>query len=236
MFEALFGTTTKATMVSPERALPGHETRTYPVPETHAVLGTPLQGPWPEGTRVIYLALGCFWGAEKEFWQVPGVVTTAAGYMGGYSPNPTYEEVCSGLTGQTETVMVAYDPSVVTDVELLRLFWESHDPTQGFRQGNDRGTQYRSAVYWTTPEQEAAARTTLEVFQQNLAAKGYGRITTELRPAGGSVDRTDADLASQPAGEFFYAEGYHQQYLFKNPNGYCPVHSTGVACRVPTDS
>ncbi|WP_100349921.1 peptide-methionine (S)-S-oxide reductase MsrA [Luteimicrobium subarcticum] len=207
-------------MVSPERALRGRDDPEFTVPEKHAVLGTPLQGPWPEGTRVLYLALGCFWGAEKEFWQKPGIVTTAAGYMGGITKNPTYEETCSGLTGHTETVLVAYDPTVVSDVELLRAFWEAHDPTQGFRQGNDRGTQYRSAIYWTTPEQGVAARQTREMYAERLAAKGFGDVTTELRPA-------------EEAGPFWYAEGYHQQYLAKNPNGYCPVHSTGVACPVP---
>ncbi|PJI94166.1 peptide-methionine (S)-S-oxide reductase [Luteimicrobium subarcticum] len=220
MFESLFGTSIKHQMVSPERALRGRDDPEFTVPEKHAVLGTPLQGPWPEGTRVLYLALGCFWGAEKEFWQKPGIVTTAAGYMGGITKNPTYEETCSGLTGHTETVLVAYDPTVVSDVELLRAFWEAHDPTQGFRQGNDRGTQYRSAIYWTTPEQGVAARQTREMYAERLAAKGFGDVTTELRPA-------------EEAGPFWYAEGYHQQYLAKNPNGYCPVHSTGVACPVP---
>jgi peptide-methionine (S)-S-oxide reductase len=219
----------KSQMVSPDRALAGRAEPSFSVPETHAVLGTPLKGPWPDGTRVVYLALGCFWGAEKEFWRTPGVVATAAGYQGGFTPNPTYEETCSGLTGHTETVMVAYDPKVIGDVELLRKFWESHDPTQGFRQGNDRGTQYRSAVYFTTPEQEAAARTTLEVFQKQLAAKGFGEITTEIARAGG----THAAVSDGAAGPFYYAEGLHQQYLYKNPNGYCPVHSTGVACEIP---
>lgn len=221
MFGSLFGSSLKTTMVSPERALSGRPDATYSVPETHTVLGTPLAGPWPEGTRVLYLGLGCFWGAEKEFWQLPGVVTTAVGYQGGFTQNPTYEEVCTAMTGHTETVLVAYDPAVVSDTEILRMFWESHDPTQGFRQGNDVGTQYRSAVYWTTPEQEVAARTTLDVFQQNLTARGFGQITTDLRPA-------------EAAGPFYYAEGYHQQYLDKNPSGYCPVHSTGVACQ-PAD-
>jgi len=221
MFGSLFGSSLKTTMVSPERALSGRPDPVYTVPETHAVLGTPLAGPWPEGTRVVYLGLGCFWGAEKEFWQLPGVVTTAAGYQGGFTPHPTYEEVCTALTGHTEAVMVAYDPTVVSDVDLLRTFWESHDPTQGFRQGNDVGTQYRSAVYWTTPEQEAATRATLEVFQASLTERGFGQITTDLR-------------SSEDAGPFYYAEAYHQQYLHKNPNGYCPVHSTGVACSVPS--
>jgi peptide-methionine (S)-S-oxide reductase len=234
MFEALFGSALKSQMVSPERALAGRTEPAFTIPENHAVLGTPLQGPWPEGTRVIYLGLGCFWGAEKEFWRTPGVVTTAVGYQGGYTPNPTYEEVCSGLTGHTETVLVAYDPTVIGDVELLRKFWEAHDPTQGYRQGNDRGTQYRSAVYFTTPEQEVAARQTLETFQHQLDAKGFGAITTEIAPAGGARSGADdAPTDQSAAGPFYYAEGYHQQYLYKNPNGYCPVHSTGVACPVP---
>ena len=222
MFGSLFGSSLKTTMVTPERALSGRPEPTYSVPSTHTVLGTPLAGPWPEGTRVIYLGLGCFWGAEKEFWQLPGVVTTAVGYQGGFTKNPSYEEVCTAMTGHTEAVLVAYDPSVVSDAEILRMFWESHDPTQGFRQGNDVGTQYRSAVYWTTPEQEVAARTTFDVFQKNLAARGFGPITTDLRSA-------------EDAGPFYYAEGYHQQYLDKNPSGYCPVHSTGVACQ-PADA
>lgn len=220
MFGSLFGSSLKTTMVSPERALSGRTTSPYSVPETHVVLGTPLAGPWPEGTRVIYLGLGCFWGAEKEFWQLPGVVTTAVGYQGGYTPNPLYEEVCTAMTGHAEIVMVAYDPAVVSDTDLLRTFWESHDPTQGFRQGNDVGTQYRSAVYWTTPEQRAAAEATLTAFQARLAERGFGGITTDVR-------------AAEDAGTFYYAEGYHQQYLEKNPGGYCPVHSTGVACPAP---
>ena len=221
MFGSLFGSSLKTSMVSPERALSGRPTPAYAVPETHVVLGTPLAGPWPEGTQVIYLGLGCFWGAEKEFWQVPGVVTTAAGYQGGYTPNPLYEEVCTAMTGHTEIVMVAYDPAVVSDTDVLRTFWESHDPTQGFRQGNDVGTQYRSAVYWTTPEQRDAAEKTLAAFQTKLAERGFGAITTDVRSA-------------EEAGQFYYAEGYHQQYLEKNPGGYCPVHSTGVACPVPS--
>jgi len=217
MLEGLFGSSLKTTMVTPERALAGRSERDYPLPARHAVLDAPLQ--WPEGTEMhtIYLGLGCFWGAEKEFWQMPGVVTTAAGYQGGFTPNPSYEEVCTGLTGHAEIVKVTYDPAVLSDEQILKAYWESHDPTQGFRQGNDVGTQYRSAVYYTSPEQEAAARESLETFQQALAAHGYGRITTEIRSA-------------EDAGEFYYAEPYHQQYLHKNPNGYCPVHSTGVAC------
>jgi len=213
----LFGSAIRSTMVEPERALAGRDQYAYTVPETHAVLGTPLQGPWPEGTAVLHLALGCFWGAEKELWQVPGVVTTAAGYQGGFTPYPTYEEVCTGMTGHTETVLVAYDPTVLPHDALLRRFWEAHDPTQGYRQGNDVGTQYRSAVFTTTPEQAEAARATRDVFAPRLARAGFGDITTEIRPA-------------DEAGPFYYAEAYHQQYLVKNPNGYCPVHSTGVRC------
>ncbi|MGN8246869.1 peptide-methionine (S)-S-oxide reductase MsrA [Cellulomonas soli] len=216
----LFGSALRTSMVDPERALPGRDAPAYTVPTTHAVLGTPLQGPWPEGTAVLYLAMGCFWGAEKEMWQTPGVVTTAAGYQGGFTPNPTYEETCTGMTGHTETVLVAYDPTVLSHEALLRRFWELHDPTQGFRQGNDVGTQYRSAIFFTTPEQEAVARATREAYAPQLARNGFGEITTEIRSA--------AD-----AGPFYYAEEYHQQYLLKNPAGYCPVHSTGVACPSP---
>lgn len=217
----MFGSRLRTTMVTPEGALRGRDAYPYAVPERHAVLGTPLAGPWPDGTEVIYLALGCFWGAEKEMWQLPGVVTTAAGYQGGYTTFPTYEEVCTGLTGHTEAVLVAYDPTVLSTTELLRTFWTLHDPTQGYRQGNDVGTQYRSAVYTTTPEQAEVARATREAFEPELRRNGYGAITTEIRPA--------AD-----AGLFYYAEDYHQQYLHKVPNGYCPVHSTGVACPIPT--
>lgn len=217
----MFGSRLRTTMVTPEGALRGRDAYPYAVPERHAVLGTPLAGPWPDGTEVIYLALGCFWGAEKEMWQLPGVVTTAAGYQGGYTTFPTYEEVCTGLTGHTEAVLVAHDPTVLSTTELLRTFWTLHDPTQGYRQGNDVGTQYRSAVYTTTPEQAEVARATREAFEPELRRNGYGAITTEIRPA--------AD-----AGLFYYAEDYHQQYLHKVPNGYCPVHSTGVACPIPT--
>jgi len=217
----LFGSALSSTMVEPERALAGREDYTYAVPTTHTVLGTPLQGPWPDGTRVLYVAMGCFWGAERAFWETPGVVTTAVGYQGGYTPYPTYEETCTGLTGHTEAVLVAYDPSVISDDEVLRKFWESHDPTQGFRQGNDRGTQYRSAVYTTTPEQADAAKRTRDEYQPRLTRSGFGAITTEIRPA-------------SEAGTFFYAEGYHQQYLDKNPNGYCGLGGTGVSCPRPT--
>ena len=216
---SLFGTRLKTTMVDPDDALRGRDHRPYPVPATHAVLGTPLEGPWPEGTQVIYVAMGCFWGAERAFWELPGVVTTAAGYQGGYTPHPTYEEVCTGRTGHTEAVLVAYDPAKVSTEQVLRTFWESHDPTQGYRQGNDIGTQYRSAVYWTTPEQEAVVRSTREAFEERLRRAGYGDITTELRPA-------------SEVGEFYYAEDYHQQYLHKVPNGYCGLGGTGVSCPV----
>jgi len=206
-------------MVTAEQALPGRAERPFPVPTAHAVLGTPLEGPWPAGTQVLYLALGCFWGAEKAFWQVPGVVTTAAGYQGGYTPNPTYEETCTARTGHAETVLVAYDPAKVTAEQLLKIFWEHHDPTQGHRQGNDVGTQYRSAVYWTTPEQQTAYETTRAAYQAALRERRLGDITTEGRPA-------------SEAGPFWYAEEYHQQYLHKVPWGYCPDHGTGVACPV----
>ena len=209
-------------IVEPQQALPGRPAPAFAVPATHAVLGTPLAGPWPEGTAVIYLALGCFWGAEQEMWRLPGVVTTAAGYLGGFTPHPTYQEVCTGRTGHTETVLVAYDPGVLSHTELLRTFWTLHDPTQGFRQGNDVGTQYRSAVFTTTPEQLAAATATRDVYEPELRRRGYGPITTEIREAGPGG-----------AGEFYYAEDYHQQYLHKGPDGYCPVHSTGVACPLP---
>jgi peptide-methionine (S)-S-oxide reductase len=206
-------------LVAADRALPGRDAYAFTVPPWHAVLGAPLAGPWPEGTAVLYLALGCFWGAEKAFWGLPGVVTTAVGYQGGYTPHPTYEEVCTGLTGHAETVLVAYDPGRLDHVELLRTFWTQHDPTQGFRQGNDVGTQYRSAVFWTTPEQERAAVATRDAYGVELTRAGLGPITTLI-------------LSADDAGPFYYAEEYHQQYLSsgKNPNGYCPVHSTGVAC------
>ncbi|QTE28860.1 peptide-methionine (S)-S-oxide reductase MsrA [Pengzhenrongella sicca] len=216
----MFGSVLRTTMVTPERALRGRAGYTYPIPANHAVLGTPLQGPWPVGTAQLYLAMGCFWGAERAMWRLPGVVTTAVGYQGGFSPYPSYEEVCTGMTGHTEAVLVAYDPEVLTHTELLRAFWTSHDPTQGFAQGNDRGTQYRSALYTTDPEQAAAAESTRAVYQAELARAGYGAITTEVRPAA-------------EAGEFFYAEGYHQQYLEKNPNGYCGLGGTGVSCPRP---
>jgi peptide-methionine (S)-S-oxide reductase len=218
---AVFGSRLKTTMVTAQEALTGRTERPYGVPATHATLGTPLAGPWPDGTQVIYLAMGCFWGAEKAFWSLPGVVTTAVGYQGGHTENPTYEETCSGRTGHTETVLVAYDPTKVTAEQVLQVFWEHHDPTQGFRQGNDVGTQYRSAVFWTTPEQEATFVATRAAYQKRLTEKRFGQITTDGRPAA-------------EAGTFYYAEGYHQQYLSdsKNPWGYCPDHGTGVSCPI----
>jgi peptide-methionine (S)-S-oxide reductase len=207
---------TKTQMVSEADALPGRTDQTMPVPERHTVLDHPLQGPWPDGVRTAVFGLGCFWGAEKLFWQLPGVYSTAVGYAGGYTPNPTYEEVCSGRTGHTEAVLVAYDPAVVSYEQLLKAFWEDHDPSQGMRQGNDVGTQYRSAIYYADDEQRDAAATTRETYGKALADAGYGEITTEIAPLG----------------DFFYAEPYHQQYLDKNPSGYCPLHATGVSCRV----
>jgi peptide-methionine (S)-S-oxide reductase len=201
--------------VSPEEALPGREER-MPVPARHEVLGTPLEPPFPEGLEQAVVGMGCFWGAERVFWRADGVYTTAVGYAGGYTPNPTYEEVCSGRTGHTEAVLVVFDPERISYDEILRLFWENHDPTQGMRQGNDVGTQYRSAVYWTTDAQREAAEASRARFQAELTRAGYGEITTELAAAG----------------PFYYAEPYHQQYLAKNPNGYCGLGGTGVACPV----
>jgi peptide-methionine (S)-S-oxide reductase len=202
-------------MVSPDEALPGRDERMV-VPARHEVLGTPLEPPFPEGLEQAVFGLGCFWGAERVFWRAPGVYTTAAGYAGGYTPNPTYQEVCTGRTGHTEAVLVVYDPEQTSYEELLRLFWENHDPTQGMRQGNDAGTQYRSAVYWTSDAQQQAAEESRAVYQARLAEAGYGDITTEFAEAG----------------PFYYAEPYHQQYLQKNPNGYCGLGGTGVACPV----
>jgi peptide-methionine (S)-S-oxide reductase len=205
----------KQEMPTPEQALPG---RSQPIvrPGRHAVLGTPLAPPYPEGSQVADFALGCFWGAERKFWQTPGVITTAVGYEGGFTPNPTYEEVCSGRTGHSEAVRVVFDPSRVSYEQLLRVFWEDHDPTQGMRQGNDVGTQYRSVIFAGSEDQRRAAVESRDTFQRALAASGYGEITTEI------VD----------AGEFYFAEDYHQQYLDKNPNGYCGVGGTGVACPI----
>ena len=205
----------KTKMIEPDRALPGRETA-MPVPASHDVLGTPLQPPFPEGTETLVVGMGCFWGAERLFWRLPGVYTTAVGYAGGYTPNPTYEEVCSGSTGHAEAVLVVFDPAKISRDEILRTFWEGHDPTHGMRQGNDVGTQYRSAVYWSSPEQKAAIEASREHYQASLTAAGHGEITTEIAEAG----------------PFFYAETYHQQYLDKNPDGYCGLGGTGVACPV----
>jgi peptide-methionine (S)-S-oxide reductase len=211
----MFSFTKPTQMVSPEDALPGRD-EPMPVPERHEVLGTPIAPPFPEGLEQAVVGMGCFWGAERVFWRAPGVYTTAVGYAGGYTPNPTYEEVCSGRTGHTEAVLVVFDPAQTSYEDILRLFWEGHDPTQGMRQGNDAGTQYRSAVYWTTEAQREAVEASRDMFQAELARAGYGEITTEF-----------AD-----AGPFYYAEPYHQQYLAKNPNGYCGLGGTGVACPV----
>jgi peptide-methionine (S)-S-oxide reductase len=205
---------TEPEMVAPEDALPGRAER-MPVPALHDVLGTPLEPPFPAGLERLVVGMGCFWGAERVFWRADGVYTTAAGYAGGYTPNPTYEEVCSGRTGHTEAVLVVFDPRQTSLEEMLRLFWENHDPTQGYRQGNDAGTQYRSAILVASPEQRAAAEASRDAYQRVLSDAGYGPITTEI-----------AD-----AGPFYYAEPYHQQYLAKNPNGYCGLGGTGVACR-----
>jgi peptide-methionine (S)-S-oxide reductase len=207
----------KAQMIAPDQALAGRATPLR-VPDRHEVLGTALEPPYPAGTETAEFALGCFWGAEKTFWQTPGVVSTAVGYEGGFTPNPTYEEVCSGRTGHAETVRVVFDPSRVTYENLLRVFWESHDPTQGMRQGNDLGTQYRSAIFYNSPGQQATAEASRTAYQKKLAEAGYGEITTEI----------------VPASNFYFAEDYHQQYLSdaKNPHGYCPDHGTGVSCPV----
>ncbi len=211
----MFLNPSKLKMPAPEEALPGRS-EPMPVPSRHYVQGTPLKPPFPEGLETAVFGLGCFWGAERKFWQMPGVYSTAVGYAGGYTPHPTYEEVCSGRTGHTEVVLVVYDPKQVSYETLLKLFWENHDPTQGMRQGNDVGTQYRSAIYWNTEAQRQAAEASREAYQQVLSAAGHGSITTEILQAP----------------EFFYAEDYHQQYLGKNPHGYCGLGGTGVSCPV----
>jgi peptide-methionine (S)-S-oxide reductase len=209
----LFRSLIQHEMVSPDQALPGRSEE-MPVPERHYVLETPLKPPFPDGLESLVVGMGCFWGAERVFWQAPGVYTTAVGYAGGYTANPTYEEACSGRTGHTEVVLVVFDAKQTSREEILRLFWENHDPTQGMRQGNDMGTQYRSAIYVAGAEQRAAAEASRDAYQRVLNEAGYGEITTEI---------TDA-------GPFYYAEDYHQQYLAKNPNGYCGLGGTGVAC------
>ena len=206
----------KSEMVTADAALPGRTDQTMPIPEAHFVLGTPLAEPWPEGTQTAVFGMGCFWGAERKFWQTDGVYSTAVGYAGGFTPNPTYEETCSGRTGHTEAVLVAFDPAKVTYEQLLKVFWESHNPTQGMRQGNDTGSQYRSAVYTTDASQLASVEASVAMYQQQLTAAGYGEITTEVAPL--TI--------------FYYAEPYHQQYLAKNPNGYCGIGGTGVSCPI----
>jgi len=202
-------------MPAPGSTLPGRETP-MPVVEPHVVLGTPIVPPFPAGTERAIFGMGCFWGAERLFWKLPDVYTTAVGYAGGSTPNPTYEEACSGLTGHTEAVLVVFDPSLVSYDELLKVFWEGHDPTQGMRQGNDVGTQYRSAAYWTTEAQRDAVLASRDLYQQALSRSQHGQITTEIAEAG----------------PFYYAENYHQQYLARNPNGYCGIGGTGVACPI----
>jgi peptide-methionine (S)-S-oxide reductase len=207
----------KKSIPAAEQALPGRD-EPIPVPERHDVLGTPLTPPFPEGIETIQLGLGCFWGAERLFWKLPGVYTTAVGYAGGHTRNPTYREVCSGKTGHTEAVLVAFDPTKVSLDEILRTFWEGHDPTQGMRQGNDVGTQYRSAVYYTSDAQKDAVERSKAAYEEALRARHLGSITTEIAPAG----------------PFYYAEDYHQQYLHKNPMGYCGLGGTGVSCPIGT--
>jgi len=210
-----FNPTKKLKIPGPGEALPGRSEE-MPVPAKHEVLGTPLKGPVPEGHEVVVLGLGCFWGAERKFYQTPGVYSTAVGYAGGLTPNPTYREVCSGQTGHNEVVRVVFDPKRLSFEQLLRVFWESHDPTQGMRQGNDVGTQYRSGIYYTSEAQKRAAEASRDAYDKALKAKGFDAITTEIVPA--------------PA--FYYAEDYHQQYLQKNPGGYCGLGGTGVSCPI----
>ena len=208
----------KPEIISEERALPGRDRYAYDIPERHEVLGTPIQPPFPAGIETAVFALGCFWGAERLFWRIPGVYTTAAGYAGGYTPHPTYEEACSGRTGHAEAVLVAYDPNKVTYETLLKTFFEEHDPTQGMRQGNDIGTQYRSAIYYTNEDQRRIAEMARDSYNESLRKAGRDEITTEIAPAG----------------PFYYAEDYHQQYLHKVPMGYCGLQGTGVSCSIPT--
>jgi len=209
----LFGFRKKAEMPDPSKALPGRA-EAIPTAHTHFVKKVPLKGPYPEGTEKAMFGLGCFWGAERVFWELPGVHVTAAGYSGGYTPNPTYAEVCTGQTGHNEVVLVVYDPAQISYERLLKAFWESHDPTQGMRQGNDVGTQYRSGIYTFSEAQQEAAEASRERYQAAIRDRGYGEITTEIKPAG----------------EFYFAEDYHQQYLAKNPGGYCGLGGTGVSC------
>jgi peptide-methionine (S)-S-oxide reductase len=211
----MFGLRNRATMVDSSAALPGRE-QEISVADRHAVLGTSIKPPFPEGFEQVIVGMGCFWGAEKVFWSAPGVYTTAVGYAGGFTQNPSYEEVCSGRTGHTEAVLVVFDPDKTSYAEILRRFWENHDPTQGMRQGNDVGTQYRSAILWSTEEERRVAESSRAAYNERLRASGYPEITTEIAPAG----------------TFYYAEDYHQQYLDKNPWGYCGIGGTGVSCPV----
>jgi peptide-methionine (S)-S-oxide reductase len=213
----MFGFREKSKMIAPERALRGRQ-QELPVAERHAVLGTPLKPPFPVGFEQLVVGMGCFWGAERVFWQAEGVYTTAVGYAGGYTPNPTYAEVCSGSTGHAEVVLVVFDPAKTTYEQMLSLFWENHNPTQGMRQGNDRGTQYRSAIYWDTEAHHRLAQASRDAYNELLQAQGYPEITTEIESA--------------PTHPFYYAEDYHQQYLAKNPRGYCGLGGTGVSCPV----
>ncbi len=206
----------KVEMVAADQALPGRTDLTMPVPDAHFINGNPLQGPWPDGYETAVFGMGCFWGAERKFWEVPGVFSTAVGYAGGFTPNPTYEQTCSGRTGHTEVVLVVFNPAEVRYEQILRVFWENHNPTHGMRQGNDVGTQYRSAIYATTEPHLAAALASRDLYQQRLDEARLGTITTEI----------------VPAGAFYYAEPYHQQYLGKNPNGYCGIGGTGVSCPI----
>jgi peptide-methionine (S)-S-oxide reductase len=215
--DPVFGRSTSS-LPAPDKTLPGREKRPFAVGDRHLVLGTPLEGDVPDGYEVVVVGLGCFWGEEKTFWEIPGVWSTSVGYAGGVTPNPTYDEVCSGLTGHAEVVRVVYDPAVVSFEQLLKTFWESHDPTQGMRQGNDMGTQYRSGIYVTSPAQRAAAEASKRAYGEALAVRGYGPVTTEILDAG----------------PFYFAEDYHQQYLAKNPGGYCGLGGTGVACSIGT--
>ncbi len=208
----------KTEMPAPEEALPGRTDREMRVAGAHTVLGAPLKGPWPDGIETAIFGLGCFWGAERKFWQQPGVYSTAVGYAAGYTPNPTYEEVCSGGTGHNEVVLVAFDPAKISYGQLLKVFFENHDPTQGMRQGGDIGTQYRSGIYTLNAAQKAEAEAARAAYGAALRERGFGPITTEIKPAG----------------PFFYAEDYHQQYLDKNPQGYCGLGGTGVACQIGT--
>ncbi len=208
----------KSSMITPDKALPGHATRPFAVGDTHAVLGSSLTGPWSASSVSIYLAMGCFWGAEEIYWRIPGVLSTSVGYMGGFTPNPTYEEVCTGLTGHTEAVLVVYEPAQLSTYDVLKTFWENHDPTQGYRQGNDMGTQYRSALLYTTDEQREMAELTRAAYQQVITDRGYGDITTQIAPASEF--------------EYYIAEDHHQQYLYKVPNGYRCHANTGLALPV----